>query len=356
MKRFILYLAAVFLTVYMAVIYKSRILTALAAIEVLIPLPVMILGFITARLLRVELSVPAEAVSRNDPVKVLLSVENRSVFPMVYGIAGIQCQNRFRKLKASRNILIQAPGRRKIEYLCQWTSQHCGTLDFSLKYLKVHDYLHLMVFRVRLDQSAEAAVLPVPVHVEVPLEHRNPISEDGEKYDPHKSGDDPSEVFDIREYRQGDRLSRIHWKMTAKEEELMVKEYSRPLGGEGILCLDLYHPQADGFWEDADEYLDLLDSLCLAFLERGERFRVVWQEGESQGLREQSVESEEDVYGLLGSLFRARPYKTEFSVEERFTEQCPQAAPSFLYRLDLKGKLWEGGTLLWEKSRTDPYS
>lgn len=120
MKRFILYLAAVFLTVYMAVIYKSRILTALAAIEVLIPLPVMILGFITARLLRVELSVPAEAVSRNDPVKVLLSVENRSVFPMVYGIAGIQCQNRFRKLKASRNILIQAPGRRKIEYLCQW--------------------------------------------------------------------------------------------------------------------------------------------------------------------------------------------------------------------------------------------
>lgn len=223
MKRFILYLAAVFLTVYMAVIYKSRILTALAAIEVLIPLPVMILGFITARLLRVELSVPAEAVSRNDPVKVLLSVENRSVFPMVYGIAGIQCQNRFRKLKASRNILIQAPGRRKIEYLCQWTSQHCGTLDFSLKYLKVHDYLHLMVFRVRLDQSAEAAVLPVPVHVEVPLEHRNPISEDGEKYDPYKSGDDPSEVFDIREYRQGDRLSRIHWKMTAKEEELMVK-------------------------------------------------------------------------------------------------------------------------------------
>lgn len=78
------------------------------------------------------------------------------------------------------------------------------------------------------------------------------------------------------------------------------------------MCLDLYHPQADGFWEDADEYLDLLDSLCLAFLERGERFRVVWQEGESQGLREQSVESEEDVYGLLGSLFGHGPIKQNF--------------------------------------------
>ena len=164
-----------------------------------------------------------------------------------------------------------------------------------------------MVFRVRVDQSAEAAVLPVPVPCGGSLEHRNPISEDGENTILDKSGDDPSEVFDIREYRQGDRLSRIHWKMTAKEEELMVKEYSRPLGGEGILCLDLYHPQADGFWEDADEYRICWIPLCLAFLERGERFRVVWQEGEKPGLREQSVESEEDVYGLLGSLFRARP-------------------------------------------------
>lgn len=356
MKRFILYLAAVVLTVYMAILYKSQILTALAAIEILIPVPLIILAAVITRMLRVDVSVPVSAVGRDGAVKVALTVENKSFFPVVYSVAEIVCWNQFRQIKSSKKILIQASGRSRAEFLCEWSSQHCGNLIFEVTDLKVHDYIHMIVFRKKIRKSVTAAVLPVPYQVELPPENRNMIPEGGEKFDKFRSGDDPSEVFDIREYRPGDRLSRIHWKMTAKEEEPMVKEYSRPLSGEGILFLDLYSPQADGTWQNADEYLDLLFSLCLSFLEADRSCRAVWKEEKGEEMRSQSIEDEASIYELLGNLFQTCPYKTEYLMEERYREQYPAAKPAFQYRLDLEGKLWEGGKLLWESGRIAPYN
>ena len=37
---------------------------------------------------------------------------------------------------------------------------------------------------------------------------------ESDSYSTIKGGDDPSEVFAIREYREGDRLQRIHWKLS----------------------------------------------------------------------------------------------------------------------------------------------
>ena len=52
--------------------------------------------------------------------------------------------------------------------------------------------------------------------------HRNSHSSGG--------GDDPSEIYQVREYRERDSLKDIHWKLSAREEELMVKERGFPLG------------------------------------------------------------------------------------------------------------------------------
>ena len=35
----------------------------------------------------------------------------------------------------------------------------------------------------------------------------------------------PPEVSEIREYRPGDRMHNIHWKLSAKRDEIMVYEF-----------------------------------------------------------------------------------------------------------------------------------
>jgi len=61
---------------------------------------------------------------------------------------------------------------------------------------------------------------------------------DADVYDDFQSGNDKSEVFDVREFREGDRMQSIHWKLSAKSEELLVREDSQPLACPLVFFLD----------------------------------------------------------------------------------------------------------------------
>lgn len=354
MKNILLYAAGILLTGYLAVIYRSQILAGLMAAEILIPLPLILLAAYTVRKVKIQISVQTSTVERGHPVSVLLLVDNPSLFPVIRGEAEIVYWNQFRGKKSVVRIPVQSAGKSRGEIYCEWESSHCGNLCFQVRSIRNWDYLKLTSFRRRSGASGEAAVLPVPYELVLPEENRQIYQEDGEKYDPHRGGDDPSEIFQLREYRQGDRLSSIHWKMTARSEELIVKEYSRPLKGGGLLFLDLFLAEADGSWIDPDPYLDLVFSLCLALLEEQRSCQAVWREENSGELKKIELEGQESVYELLGCLFRTAPYRTQINLEETYKEQFPLERPAFSYRLDLQGRLWEGGNILWENGRMTP--
>lgn len=67
----------------------------------------------------------------------------------------------------------------------------------------------------------------------------NETSADSDRFSTYKKGDDPSEIFDIREYADGDKIQRIHWKLSSKTGDLMVKEGSLPLMKEIHIFIDL---------------------------------------------------------------------------------------------------------------------
>lgn len=353
MKKLILYTAAVLLTVYMALIYRSQLLAGLAAAEILIPLPFLLLAWLTVRKLNVRISAMTPAVERNQKIKLRISVENPLPVPVVKGEAEILCWNRFQSRQFLMRVPIQAEGGGRREFFCQCASLHCGNLIFQIRGIRNWDYLRLVSFRRKRSAYQEVAVLPSPFELELPPENPLSIQEDGERFDQHRSGDDPSEIFQIREYRQGDRISDIHWKMTARAEELMVKEHSRPLKEGGVLFLDLYAADADGEWKEPDGYLDLLFSFCLALLEDQRSCQAVWL-GAGGELEKLDLNGEEAVYELLGRLYRTVPYATKIDLEQAFREQFLLEKPGFRYRLDLLCRVWEGGELLWQNSRMSP--
>ena len=50
-------------------------------------------------------------------------------------------------------------------------------------------------------------------------------------------GNDFAEITDVREYRPGDRIKDIHWKLSAKKETLMVKERTSVAQSQVYWCL-----------------------------------------------------------------------------------------------------------------------
>ncbi|HIY20957.1 MAG TPA: DUF58 domain-containing protein [Candidatus Flavonifractor merdigallinarum] len=86
-----------------------------------------------------------------------------------------------------------------------------------------------------------------------------------------KLGGGCAEDYDLRDYRPGDPMRTVHWKLSAKRDELVVREMLVPRRPALVLTADHF-----GLPGQVDQMLDKLQALSLALLERRERHWIGW--------------------------------------------------------------------------------
>ena len=79
------------------------------------------------------------------------------------------------------------------------------------------------------------------------------------------------EDYELRPYREGDSLRTVHWKMTAKRDELVTRELLEDRRPLPVLTLDHFGPR-----ETLDRALDRLAGYARALLEEDRPFQVRW--------------------------------------------------------------------------------
>ena len=114
-------------------------------------------------------------------------------------------------------------------------TEHCGGILAKLHKPYVYDFLGLFRFRLRKCFDATFYVMPRPVGQELPPDLTRYIAQ---SWHP-KPGGGYAENHEIRQYRPGDQLNQIHWKLTAKVGDLMLREPMEPERGRLLLTLDL---------------------------------------------------------------------------------------------------------------------
>lgn len=118
------------------------------------------------------------------------------------------------------------------------TMTDLGRIIFSCKEFCISDLLS--IFEIYSDCTAENCIFILP-KANSPAGTTIPETYSGvvELSESRTKGNDYSEISDIRTYRAGNRPKDIHWKLSARQPELMVKERVSLSGIEHILLLDL---------------------------------------------------------------------------------------------------------------------
>ena len=101
-------------------------------------------------------------------------------------------------------------------------ADQCGLLVCRVTRMDCRDILGLLSFRRKLPEPVSCAVLPAAV----PPEQRPDIDaamQTQAVWKP-KYGGGFSEEHDLRPYQQGDTINSIHWKLSSKTDELIVRE------------------------------------------------------------------------------------------------------------------------------------
>ena len=184
----------------------------------------------------------------------------------------------------------------------QVTSPACGQVKLTLAKARITDYLGLFALPLSSRSVTEAGVLffPAPASAPLLLDTAAQTSGEGERYSQLRPGDDPAELFAFREYREGDRLSRVHWKLSQRLEELQVRELGLAVSDRVFFLLE---PLGSG--EACDALLDVFATLSAFLGEQELPHRVAFAPGEEQVLTVLALEAPEDARPALETLLLA---------------------------------------------------
>ncbi len=112
-------------------------------------------------------------------------------------------------------------------------NEHCGAYVYTIDDLRIYDILGLFYLKRKFKKTLEVMVNPLPITPE-----RLPNSTGFKARSFKKSRSASAEIYDIRDYMQGDSIKNIHWKMSAKKDRLIVKEpMEEQLGASKIVLL-----------------------------------------------------------------------------------------------------------------------
>lgn len=109
---------------------------------------------------------------------------------------------------------------------------HCGGYIVRTEGVRAADYLGLFAFRVKAGGAFSLCIRPLPIPAE-----QVPPEDEAISFRPQPSGF--SETQELRPYRPGDSLNRIHWKLSAKTGNLILREPVKPLQKPPVLTLTL---------------------------------------------------------------------------------------------------------------------
>ena len=114
-------------------------------------------------------------------------------------------------------------------------SEYCGLLRVTASALRLEDPFGLVHRTVSTEQTAQTRVVPHLFTPEVRVTETAFALPDSDRFSPDKPGNDPSETFGVREYRPGDSIKTIHWKLSQKSGDTMVRELSLPVEHQVLL-------------------------------------------------------------------------------------------------------------------------
>ncbi len=182
----------------------------------------------------------------------------------------MSCENRIFGMEKEGELLLEAGRGRQQEYELPVDTDICGGRILKISSVRCQDLLGLFSCKKSVEETYAYIVYPYEAHMYVSFQKHREREQPGELYDGKKSGTDVSEVFGLREYREGDPLQSIHWKLSGKMKQLIVREFGRPVNYHILLLLApaLRYGGREVKRETAGAVFDLGASLSRALLDQ----------------------------------------------------------------------------------------
>lgn len=264
----------------------------------------------------IEILTPLESMKKSEEFLLRVVLHNPTCFPLLNATLVLEVENAFYGETGEHflNIPVRAGKDTEIQYPI--VMDYSGRFCVSAKSVRFADLLGICELNAELKERAECLILPSgePRNQEAGHIYINGVTEAMES---KEKGYDFSDVSGIREYIPGDKLQNIHWKLSMKKDELMVKERVSVSAMQLHVLVELVNDDR----MRADAILDLADSVTKSFVAQNLPFTVYYYSSNLQELQSVYIGNEVERIQWMEMILYDRCYEDVGRIEEMFLQQ-----------------------------------
>lgn len=295
------YLLTLLVLLVFQVFYPSTaVLGALAAL-VLVPVVCLIVLLLRKKQLRLKLTAPATA-QKGQEISIGITRSGGRVLPAGRLEVQVCVTNAITGQTLRRTFRVGSEG---CWPLC---SAHCGCLYVQLERARLYDPLGLFWVRLKNPKEKRVVIMPDTFPMLVEQSAYPAPTDDCEDYAPNRKGQDRTETYQIRNYVPGDSLAQIHWKLSSKLDQLMVRDPACPMDQNLMVFVD--RSWGDIAPAQADAIMEVAVSVCQSLCESGVPFQLAWNE---ETIYTQNVSEQDQLPEAVSALLKSKAPKQSLS-------------------------------------------
>lgn len=211
-----------------------------------------------------------------------------------------------------------------------------GNYEITLKSLRVYDITGLLYRNIKVKKWKTIQVMPklhdAPITLTEGTKH---FYGEADIYEDNRAGHDNSELLQIREFKAGDRLQNIHWKMSAKQDELMVKENSMPKSCPVVLFLDFQDKKECR--KNMLSFIEITASISFSLIDAGCIHYVAWYSDADMDVTRVRIDGEASLYYFIELAMKNKWVASKEEISVRYGEKY--SMEPYIWKLTLDEEL-----------------
>ena len=234
-------------------------------------------------------------------ISIGLRVRNPLIFPLLNCQLNYWFENMYYPCERINELTFSMEGRCDKTIRIPVDITKAGMFVLKCDGIYLTDMLHFCTVRIVFDRKLKLPVFPEKVQITVPKLSKT--LQDEEEIIWTDEGTATSDIKQFREYRAGDRIKDIHWKLTAFKDDIIVKEYEK-----GKEFNHLIYPVPDR--EYLQDTLETFYALCEYILSSGQISKCIIYDPDRGEKLVLKLMDENDLEEIMLRLFEIPVYET----------------------------------------------
>lgn len=299
MKRLVVYIILVAVSLYLALIYRSEAFLNIFYGSLVIIIPLALLNIINICNMEIFLNLPQDVVQAGREIPVEIIINNAWRLPTGRIETRIKSVNSYSGRKEVTKFYGSAGSRSSTVLKCYYLAKKPGNIEFSIKGIWSDSYLGILKLPVFKYNKYKQSVTVMPELYEIPVYKGNSLYGDvteDELMQDNFTEPDIGESSGTRQYIPGDSFKNIHWKLSVKSGELMTRQRYN-----NVLCVAVFFICVGNIegTNKKKSFIQAVLSISSSLVSNRCPHYICWYDKEKGDIIRYLVEQEKDLYKVM---------------------------------------------------------